>query len=99
MKQLKKLKLKDFSEMSDAEMKFVVGGSGGGSGTKDEPYQLPEVVISSCPSGPGSKILDCMGKPRGADCCILYNNKVYTGRCIVDQFNPKGALYCSDAWY
>ncbi len=32
MKQLKKLKLKDFSEMSDAEMKFVVGGSGIGSG-------------------------------------------------------------------
>ncbi len=28
MKQLKKLQLKDFSEMNDAEMKNVVGGSG-----------------------------------------------------------------------
>ncbi|MDL2223750.1 TIGR04149 family rSAM-modified RiPP [Bacteroidales bacterium OttesenSCG-928-M06] len=33
MKQLKKLKLNDFVEMTDKEMKFIVGGSGGESGS------------------------------------------------------------------
>ncbi len=95
MKQLKKLKLKDFSEMTDSEMKFVVGGSGGGSGTKDNPFQLPEVEIF--PSGSGCKKTVCSSMKEGDKCSIMYEGKVYDGQCIKDQFND-GELYCSDAW-
>ncbi len=59
MKQLKKLKLKDFSEMTDSEMKFVVGGSGSdSSGTN---------CSTTCSSGVTIEIEDCIGTCTAVD--------------------------------
>jgi natural product precursor len=52
MKKLSKICLKNLSvSMKDLEMKSMVGGYGG-SGTKDDPYQLPEVVVYGKYTGP-----------------------------------------------
>jgi natural product precursor len=48
MKKLKKIHLKSvLSFLSEGELKSVVGGYDG-SGTYDDPYKLPEVVIYGC---------------------------------------------------
>lgn len=51
---LSKLKLKDFHEMDEKEMKNVVGGDISprtypGSGTEEDPYQLPGIVVTPGP--------------------------------------------------
>jgi natural product precursor len=50
MKKLGKLKLRTH-EMRDYEMRNLFGGYGG-SGTYDDPYQLPEVVVYGNYTGP-----------------------------------------------
>ena len=44
MKQLKKMKLSDFQEMTDSEMKFVIGGNASGTSGASG-------ASESCPSG------------------------------------------------
>lgn len=53
MKKLKRLKLNQFSQMDEVEMNNLMGGYFSGSGTCNDPYQLPEVTVyanSGCPA-------------------------------------------------
>ena len=85
MKVLKRITLKSVSEyLSDKEMRNVVGGDYGGSGTYDDPYQLPEVVIKGDPcdslpscGDPGKQY--CMGKRCGESCTDTTTGR--TGTC------------------
>ncbi|MDL2323504.1 TIGR04149 family rSAM-modified RiPP [Bacteroidales bacterium OttesenSCG-928-A17] len=57
MKQLKKLKLNEFHEMTDNEMKFIVGGSGGsGSGDSGSGDS-----VDSCTKASAEGPLTCNG--------------------------------------
>jgi natural product precursor len=80
VKTLKKIHLKSVSNfLSEREMKSVIGGEGyGGSGTYDDPYQLPEVVIygnydSNTPKPCSNN--GCRGphgtRVAGGVCCLL----------------------------
>jgi hypothetical protein len=86
---------KDVKVLSEREMQQAVGGYEG-SGTYEDPYQLPEVVISLCigPSGPNCKIIACEGISIGETCSFCYNNRKYKGKCAKDAF--WGKKYCCD---
>lgn len=92
MKQLKKLRLNDFVEMTDYDMKCIIGGYTG-SGTYDDPYGLPEINVF--PSGPGCKIYVCASKQEGDKCAISYNGVVYPGTCQKD-WNEDNTLVCKN---
>ncbi|MDR1883475.1 MAG: hypothetical protein LBR26_11955 [Prevotella sp.] len=76
MKELSKIRLKDFVEMDDREMKFIVGGSGssGGGGSGDSG--------SSSGSGSGNCGDDQPACSDGFHCCC---GSVYKG-CYKDKY-------------
>lgn len=66
MKKLSKLKLKEFREMSDFEMKQVLGGfgdfGGGGTGNLEGGSGVEATSCSTeCPDGTTVAITDCIG--------------------------------------
>jgi len=100
MKTLKKICLNNISmSLSDTEMKNVVGGYDGGSGTYDDPYQLPEVVVGAPCITP--KICACFGKLVGDYCAFKWTNNgvelISSGSCRYRAFNT--SLYCVDTYY
>ena len=83
MKVLKKIRLSTVEDkLSDTEMKMVVGGySYPGSGTEDDPYQLPGVTVTCGQSG--------------GQCwrCELVFNGAYSQQCR--RFTGNSIDYCS----
>lgn len=80
---MKRIRARSVSEvLSDNEKRRIVGGYDG-SGTYDDPYVLPEVVVKSC-----LKYGKCDNKSEGDLCDYLYTppNSSYTyrfeGTCI-----------------
>jgi len=99
MKTLKKLHLRSVSQfLSDQEMRHVVGGDtysngyvvNGGSGTYNDPYQLPAVVITVPP-----KIAACLGLKEGERCEWADERGVSQyGYC--KSYAPDYTKHCSD---
>jgi natural product precursor len=95
MKKLSKISLKTVSaRLSDAEMRSVVGGDDyPGSGTYDDPYQLPEVTVTApCPPDT-RKDTACSGKKEWDPCDWIYNCNKYYGYCLYGNFGA--GLHCS----
>jgi natural product precursor len=95
MKRLSKIRLSTVEDkLSDAEMRSVIGGYGyGGSGTENDPYQLPEIIVTPCSTT--SKTTACMDRSLGSPCCWTYEGKVYTGHCSGYALYGQ-PLHCSD---
>ncbi|GHU63558.1 hypothetical protein FACS1894123_06530 [Bacteroidia bacterium] len=81
MKQLSKLKLNEFVEMNDKELRFIVGGSGtSGSSGAD----------ASGASGCQAKIDACKNKNTGDSCSYVWCGETTThnGECKKIPFGP-----------
>ncbi len=100
-KQLIKLQLKDFSEMTDSEMKFVVGGSGSGGSIfpwdceDDEEYSVYYLRCMKKQEGSGVKVGACEGMKEGDRCAFDYNGRTSYGKCRA--YAPDFTLHCSDS--
>ena len=90
MKTLKKIHLKSVSEyLSNREMRLVVGGYDG-SGSYDDPFELPEVVIYGNP-----KIVSCVGAKEG-DRCEWADDRGVSKYGYCKAYYPGYVLHCSD---
>lgn len=85
MKKLSKLSLKDFREMSDFEMKNVLGGSGsfpgGGTGNIDGGSgEITHKCDLKCSNGDSFKAYDC-DKASSESACEFYGGSVESCTC------------------
>jgi len=96
MKKLSKLKLKDFQEINDSEMKSIVGGFSG-SGTYDDPYLLPELTVYGCYCAACADF-DKRNNPLGLSGGDKSNSSVFTpfGEYVMKEYVLKHASCC--AW-
>ena len=69
MKTLEKIKLRDVTILNDKEMKMVVGGSGGGSGTISLCDPIYKRKICKKQSDCTGNFV-CIGTPTGEKCCF-----------------------------
>ena len=98
MKALKRISMRSVSEvLSDKEMRLYVGGYVDGSGTYDDPYQLPEVVVTGYGTDCGLQYGGCTGTSakEGDPCDYVWTNGDgvrfrFTGTCEGNgyQYNP-----------
>ncbi|MBD3588371.1 TIGR04149 family rSAM-modified RiPP [Bacteroides sp. GM023] len=85
MKKLSKLNLKDFREMSDFEMKHVLGGFGsfeeGGTGNVDGGSgEITHQCDLKCTNGESFKAYDC-DEASSASACEYYGGNVESCNC------------------
>ena len=92
MKKLGKLKLKNISILEDQKMKKISGGYWPGSGTYNDPYQLPEVVVTACYCA-GCIEFEKRNNPHGLSGGDRTNNAVTTpfGEYVIKEFIIKNA--------
>ena len=81
-----------FEVLTRKEMQQQFGGYEG-SGTYEDPYQLPEVVITPCSGHADNAIDPCKGANWGEDCEFCWEKVHYSGRCRNNLIY--GNLYCS----